>query len=170
MNPFFYTALIVSAALILLLLGGYAFFLYLEVRKNTLQQKQSAIALSEELAKRQIGHQNSIRVIASALVQGQVGLTEAAIRISRLSSLLNLADNSDVYQVFSQLAQATSHIPILENWKQLSRKEQIDFDKERVSIEDSFRDFILSSAQKILDLQSSRSDEESPLFYSVGKE
>tara|TARA_B110000503_G_scaffold140080_1_gene230042 strand:- start:4118 stop:4630 length:513 start_codon:yes stop_codon:yes gene_type:complete len=170
MNPIFYTALIVSAALILLFLSGYAFFLYLEVRKKKFQQKKSAIVLSEELVKRQIGYRNGIRVIASALIQGQVGLTEAAIRISKLSSLLHPLDNSDSYQVFNQLAQATSHIPILENWRQLSRQEQINFDKQRAPIEDNFRDFILSSAQKILDLQSNKSDEESPIFYSAGKE
>ena len=170
MNLEAYPEFYIIAALIIFSLTLYAIFLHLKVRQQEDLQKSSADSLSQQLNTRQEGFRDSIRVIAAALVQGQVGLTEGAIRIDKLSSLLDEASGGDGrYKVFSQLAEATAHIPILENWKKLTKDEMIMFDKERASIEDSFQHSIRDAAQIILDVHSKKITKKEPLFYSVGK-
>ncbi len=91
-------------------------------------KKNNADILSKHLIKRQAEFQESIRVIASAILQNQVSLTEGAIRINKLSGLLEDTLSDDIaYEVFSELTEATAHIPILENWAKLTKKEQAFF-------------------------------------------
>jgi hypothetical protein len=47
--------------------------------------------------------------------------------------------------------QATSNIPILEEWKDLSKKEKLSFDQERKKLEESFKTFVEDSARRVLD-------------------
>jgi len=170
MNLEAYAEFFIISALIIFFLTLYAVFLHLKVRQQEKLQKSSADSLSQQLNTRQEGFRDSIRVIATALVQGQVGLTEGAIRINKLSSLLDEASGGNgQYKVFSQLAEATAHIPILENWKKLTNNEMIAFNRERSSIEDSFQLSIKDAAQIILDMHSKKIIKEEPLFYSVGK-
>ena len=70
------------------MLGSYAFVLHLRVRRQNQQRKNHADILAKHLIKRQTEFKESIRVIASAILQNQVSLTEGAIRINKLSSLL----------------------------------------------------------------------------------
>ena len=139
------------------MLGLYALILHLKVREQNLQRKSNADILSKQLVKRQAEFKESIRVIASAIVQNQVSLTEGAIRINKLSSLLEGALSADkAYEVFSRLTDATAHIPILENWAKLTREEQAFFEVERKKIEEGFHHLIKSSAQRILDIHSGK--------------
>jgi hypothetical protein len=170
MSSLIYITLTLISVLIISLLGLYAFALYVRVREKDAQQKKSANTLSRELAKRQVDAENSIRVIASALTQGQVGLTEGAIRISKLSLFLGeRLQSSSQYQIFSKLAEDVAHIPILENWKKLSKLEKTNFEQEKKIIEENLRDSILSSAQKIVDFHLKNTGDKSPLFHQVGK-
>ncbi len=149
-----YTIIPVS---VICMLGLYAFILYLRVREQNLQRKNNADILSKHLIKRQAEFQESIRVIASAIVQNQVSLTEGAIRINKLYSLLDDTFSDDeAYQVFLELTEATAHIPILENWAKLTKKEQAFFEVERKKIEKGFHHLIKISAQRILDLHSGK--------------
>ena len=66
-------------------------------------------------------------------------VTEASIRISGLAKMLDLdEDERKQYQAFDDLAFATSHIPILADWKRLSSKERYKFTLERETIESKF--------------------------------
>ena len=170
MTPYFQVSLLI-AVLIIVALGGYALYLYLKLRDKDAEQKQQEAMLSEELSARRDNNRNSIRVIASAIVQEQVSLTEGAIRISMLASQLELTELEKVdYQVFFQLTESTSHIPILEEWQKLSKKDKRRYDQERESLEGSFREFIVVSANKLVVSHGAASDKSEPLFYSVGKE
>ena len=115
------------------------------------QQKKSR---QQTLEKLQNDHQqylkNSIRVLAQGIVDDQVSLTEGAIRISVLLDNLKISDaQREQYSVFFQLAEATSHIPILKGWKQLSKKQKRTFDKERRVIEEKFDTFMIDAATQI---------------------
>ena len=115
------------------------------------QQKKSQ---QQTLEKLQNDHQqylkNSIRVLAQGIVDDQVSLTEGAIRISVLLDNLKISDaQREQYSVFFQLAEATSHIPILKEWKQLSKKQKRTFDKERRVIEEKFDPFMIDAATQI---------------------
>ena len=58
-------------------------------------------------------------------------------------------DVREEFSAFYQLMEQTRHIPILENWKNLSHKEQKDFDLQRLKSEESFRDFVQDAAVRI---------------------
>jgi hypothetical protein len=159
------------AVLIIVALGGYALYLYRKLRQKDTERKQQEAILSEELSARRDSYRNSIRVIASAIVQEQVSLTEGAIRISMLASQLELSELERAdYQVFFQLTESTSHIPILQEWKKLSKKDKRRYDQERESLEESFREFVVASANKLVASYGVVPAKREALFYSVGKE
>ena len=161
--------LIILAVLVVLSLAGYAIFLYLKLSHQKAERAHQQEKLAEALKERREHHRNSIRVIASAIVAKQVSLTEGAIRISMLSSQLELSDTEKTdYQVFFQLTEATAHIPILDEWKKLNSLEKHRFDIEREELGKSYRDFVENAARKLLD--GFDSDDSKPLFYSVGKD
>lgn len=144
--------IIALAILTIVGLSSYAMYLHLKLRTQTTEREKKEQTLSEELAGRREHYRNSVRVICSAIVEEQVSLTEGAIRISMLVSQLELTEQEKVdFQAFFQLTQATSHIPILEEWKDLSKKEKLSFDQEREKLEESFKTFIEDSARRVLD-------------------
>lgn len=125
--------------LIITVLGVYA----VQVCWQLLQQKkiarQTQAVLKQQRSESRLEHQESIAVLIRCLSQGQISLTEASIRISGLVKVLDLNDDErKQYQAFDDLAFATSHIPILADWKRLSSKEQYKFTLERETIESQF--------------------------------
>ena len=103
------------------------------------------------LVKQQENHK-SIVFLANALLQDQLSLTEAGMRINWLSKSIDMSENQrDMALVFEKIAAATQHIPILDEWKKLTRKQQFQLDKQRLSIEKEYSDFALDSAKKIVE-------------------
>ncbi len=93
----------------------------------------------------------SIDVLVRCLIQEQVSLTEASIRISGLAKTLVLSDvEKEFYLPFDQLALVTSHIPILQEWGKLSAKEQLYFEQERAILEQEHKRRVLSAAQQLM--------------------
>lgn len=187
--------LIISlAVLVVVALAGYALYLHLKLRAKKIERQHQQQQLETELAERRKNYRDSIRVICSAILQDQVSLTEASIRISMMATQLRLSEQEKQhYQVFFQLTDATSHIPILEDWKALSKKEQFRLDAEREALEANFRDFIEDTARGLLNgsyttegsvldgdagglpaealptTKKNSGSKSEPLFYSVGK-
>lgn len=162
------TPWIIAGLLIVAGLGGYASYLQLQLRRQRLEREAQARQLAEIREERHQHYRKSIRVIAAAIEADQVTLTEGAIRISMLVSQLELEEDEQAnYQVFFQLAEATSHIPILEEWKKLSTREKLRYDRERTDIEEKYREFAVDAAHKLLN--KSTPDGSESLFYSVGK-
>ena len=103
---------------------------------------------------RQVDAQNSIVIIARCLVQEQVSLTEAAIRISTLARSLNPSlVEQQLYMPFDTLAKATAHIPILDAWQQLPREEKKRLTQERENIEIQYRQRVMDAARDLLTMQ-----------------
>lgn len=145
------TILIISGALIIAALAGYAIYLQRQLHQRKLAREEQARQLAADLEERREHYRKSIQVLAAALEADQVTLTEGAIRISMLASQLDLEDaERERYQVFFQLTQATSHIPILEDWKALSTRDKLRFDRERQEIEDKYREFVVDAARQLL--------------------
>lgn len=140
------------AIIIIAILSGIAgYYQFLLYKKNKADRAAETL-FNEEMRQRRQKNINSITIISRAVLDEQVSLTEASIRINALLPTLNL-DNDvfDSLTVFRQLSEATAHIPILEKWKALPRKEKIAFDHEREKIEAKFRDFVVVAAQKIVE-------------------
>ena len=73
------------------------------------------------------------------------------MRISFLSQqVAATSEELESFSIFQQLAEATSHIPILEDWIALERTEKRRVNMERENIEVGFKEFIRSSATEFI--------------------
>ncbi|KUJ84669.1 DUF2489 domain-containing protein [Microbulbifer flavimaris] len=143
--------LLILAALVIFILAIIAGF-YL--RKLQVQQREQARQLSEleEAAEAQRQRVNdSIQILARTLLDEGVGLTEASIRLRVLLDALQVSDTvREEFVVFYTVADKASHIPILKDWKALSRKEQFAFEQEMADLEKEYQDFALDAARRLL--------------------
>jgi len=114
--------------------------------------------LSAEQATQRVQQQRSaesakknIIILLRVIEQGQISLTEAAIRISAYRmALAEPFAELPAFSVFEQLANETAHIPILDRWQALSRSEQSEYDRQRTVIEQRHSPSISSNAQLLL--------------------
>ncbi|MFA0812940.1 DUF2489 domain-containing protein [Microbulbifer epialgicus] len=142
--------LILAAAIIFVLaiVAGY----YL--RKLAVAQKKQAEQLAEleKAAEDQRKRVNdSIQIIARTLLDDGVGLTEASIRIRVLLDALQVGEEvKEEFVAFYTIAEKTSHIPILKDWKQLPRKKQFQFELEMAQVEADYKDFAMDAAKRIV--------------------
>lgn len=144
-NIFVILAVVIVVALAIVA-GRLQYRVYLQEKDRALEQ-----ARLDEVARQQRERVNkSIQILAHALQGEELTLTEASIRIAGLLDSLNVSDDTRTeFSAFYQLRSLTAHIPILEAWKTLGRKEQAKFDRERLQHEESYRDFIIDAAQRI---------------------
>jgi hypothetical protein len=115
------------------------------------QQRALEQAKQDEVSRQQRERINkSIQLLAQAVQGDELTLTEASIRIAGLLDILEVSDSvRQEFSAFYQLRDLTAHIPILEGWKKLERKEQMRFDLERMKHEVSYRDFVVDAAERI---------------------
>ena len=98
----------------------------------------------------QLDAQQSIRVIAQALLQDDLTPTEAAMRIGFLAQQFSPSEHLvPSLQAFQSLAMQTSHLPILDAWKALPTSEKQQLDKERLFIENSHSEAIQLAANTL---------------------
>ncbi|WP_185230746.1 DUF2489 domain-containing protein [Teredinibacter franksiae] len=146
--------LISTAVFVILLLAGIAGYLHWKLYLRNVQRDKQRAVQKKELRVDREKNLNSIEVLLRATLEDQVTLTEACIRTCVLMESLQLPDDEKQrYASFYKLAQATSHIPILAEWKALPTKKKLNFDRERLEQERQYRDFIVSSAKTYLERQ-----------------
>ena len=139
--------LIYLALLVIVVLAGIACFLHIKLYR----QAQAKRRQHDQHVQVQNRAQKSIEILCRAVVADQVLLAEASIRIAVLLKALDLQENEmSRYSAFTNLANATAHIPILDDWRKLSRKQQQQFDSERENIEAKYHDFVMDAAQAYL--------------------
>ncbi len=145
------TVIVSLAFLFIVVLATIAFRLQRQVKKvERVRQEQEAKA-KESQEKQRKEWNKSIQVLAQGLLEDQITKTEAAIRISVLLEYLGVSEVvKEEYSALYQLAEATAHIPILDQWKSLSTKEQLRFDKERTNLEEQYGDFVMDAAKRIM--------------------
>ena len=143
--------LISIAVAIVIVLSGIA--LYYTIKLKQLNKKR-AIYDADVLRRRTEKEKyivQSIMFLSRGVLAEQLTLTEASIRISGLLDTLDLAEETrEQCSVFTQLSEACQHIPILDAWKALPKKEKQRFNKEREYIEENYRDFVLAAAEKMV--------------------
>jgi len=142
--------LMIFAVVVIVVLLGIAAYYLLQVRElNARRQVQRKEVEQFAIEKRE--HANvSIQVIAGSLSEDQMTLTEGAIRISKLLDTFGLEPELlEEFTAFYQLAKATEHIPIMEQWKQLKTKQKLVFDKQRTELEVVHKEFVLDAAKRI---------------------
>ncbi len=145
---------LVSGALIILVLSTIAARLVYKVYCQQKERDAKLKALEEANQKAQREQREwlnkSIQILAQALHNDELTLTEACIRITGcLDSLDVQVAVKEEFSAFYQLREKTAHIPYLDAWKQLSRAEQNQFDVERLRHESAFNDFVMDAAKRI---------------------
>ncbi len=141
-------------SLIILVLSIIAVRLVLKVNRLHKERASKLKALDDANLKARIEQRewlnNSIQILAQALHNDELTLTEACIRITGcLDSLGVQGSVKEEFSAFYQLREKTSHIPYLEAWKELSKSEQNQFEIERLRHESTFNDFVMDAAQRI---------------------
>ena len=142
--------LLVIGCLLVVVLAGYAVFLGVQLRRQNHRQRDLDRQTNEQRATSDSEARQSVQIIARALLQKDLSDTEAAMRIAFLSQkIIATQDELDAFKVFQQLAEATAHIPILEDWALLERSEQRRLTAERERIETDYREFIAAGAKSL---------------------
>jgi hypothetical protein len=147
----FPTWLLLLAAVIIFVLAAVAGFYLRKLQLAQRVQAEQLAELEQSAADQRERVNNSIQIIARTLLDDGVGLTEASIRIRVLLDALQVEQEvREEFVAFYTVADKTSHIPILKDWKKLPRKKQFEFEKEMAALEDEYRDFALDAAKRIL--------------------
>lgn len=145
--------LLVGAVAVVCCLSIYAFYLWRQLQQQRLKEEQSCREIEELLQQKDREGRETIKIIATALLQGDMTDTEAAMRIAFFSNQIRASEEEQtLLSVFQQLAQATAHLPILEDWEMLERSEQKRLSHERQEIEARFSEFIKDSAEQLKQL------------------
>ncbi len=140
----------VLGLLIVAVLSVYAFSLQRKVWARDAEIKAQEAALEEEGKAQRLRINRSIQIIAKGALEDQLSLTETSIRIKVLLDSLGLELSvTQEYKAFYDLALACDHIPILEQWKALSDKDQRKLEKERIRHEQSHGEAVLEAAKRI---------------------
>jgi hypothetical protein len=146
--------LMVIGGLIILVLSVIAARLVYKVLQLKREREEKLKSLEEANQKAQREQREwmnkSIQILAQAVHNDELTLTEASIRISGLLDSLDVDEAiKQEFSAFYQLREKTSHIPYLEAWQNLSRAEQQKFDVERLRYEFTFNDFVMDAAKRI---------------------
>ncbi len=139
--------LLILASVILISLSGVAIF-YLSKLSALRTQQKAQEEVQAAAQKRQRDHTNkSIQILANAIGGGDITLTEASIRISVLLDSLDVPQSvrSECRGLY-ELRELTSHIPILQAWKEVGVSEKKLFNKEREVFELKCREQVLVAA------------------------
>ncbi|MCP8898393.1 DUF2489 domain-containing protein [Gilvimarinus xylanilyticus] len=146
-NPWLW---LVLGALIIAVLGGVAVYYVLQLRALRQRQAQQLQALEAEQVAQRKRINKSIEILSTALESDELSLTEASIRLSVLLDSLEVEESvREEFSAFYQLREATSHIPILKAWKELTPRQQLQFDKERLQHEATYGEFVRDAAKRI---------------------
>lgn len=141
---------VLIGGLFILPLVGYAIFLGAQLRQQIRAQRTHDQQLTEQRTNDDRDARQAVQIIARALLQKDLSETEAAMRIAFLAQkIIASSEESESFRVFQQLAEATAHIPVLEDWSLLERSEQKRLTGEREKIEKDYSEFVLAGAKSL---------------------
>jgi hypothetical protein len=139
--------LLAGALAIIAALGAYAFTLWREVRRRR-------DAREEETRRAHANCLDNLEMVASALVQEQVDVTEGAWRCKVLLEILdpNLIERSE-FMAFGEVHARTRHLHTHSARQALTPKQRFQEDKERLAVEDEMRAAVLAAAARALEFR-----------------
>jgi|TARA_B110000495_G_scaffold185606_1_gene183532 hypothetical protein len=148
------SGLILIGGAVIVILTGYAFYLGMQLKRQKSRQEQADKELREDLERSDSDARKSVQIIAKALMQKDLTETEAAMRIGFLSQKIAASpEEKMLFSVFQQLAEATSHVPILVDWQALEASEKSRLTKERTAIESKYSEFVQASGEQLTRLR-----------------
>ena len=144
------SSLLAVAIVIITILTVIAAWLQYRVHKLKRSQKERLATQARDASVQRERVNRSIQIIAKAVGHEDITLTEASIRISVLMDSLGVEEPvREEFSAFYQLAEANSHIPILDEWRKLTPRQQFALDQQRLREETHYHEFIIDAAQRI---------------------
>ena len=117
---------------------------------QAIQQAQQAQA-EQQLEDTRLSATQSIKVIAQCMLDEQIELSEGCIRIKVLLDHVAPEFHKDPYfKIFTQVYEATQHMPTHEARKEADKKLIMKLDLERLTLEDEHKEAILSASRQLL--------------------
>ncbi|APE32630.1 hypothetical protein BOX17_15995 [Halomonas aestuarii] len=128
-------------------LGAYAFTLWKEVQRRKAFQQ-------DELRRAHDNCLENLEMVASALAQEQVDITEGSWRCKVLLEILDqsLTERPD-FQAFDEVHRRTRHLHTHTARKALSPKERFREDRERLAVEEEMREPVLKAAAAVIEFR-----------------
>lgn len=141
---------LVLGVAIIVALGSYAAYLLLALRRQR-QSVRAAVQVQEAAPVSQaLGAEESVSVLARCFLDGQVGASEAALRISVLLDQPQMPPVRVAQgQVFRDVAEALAHIPTHQQWQALSRQQRDQHRAEMENIEAENKEKMVAAAQRL---------------------
>lgn len=144
------TLLGVLGLVVIVVLSVVAWRLWQKVWKTEAELEQKRKEAQENEIKRLDHIHESVNVIASALIDDQVRVAEACIRMAVLLSNLPLScDSKHRFNPIFEVYNRTQHIPTHSKWNELDKKERRKFEQELFAIEKEFTDQVMEAAKHI---------------------
>lgn len=147
MSEFFFYA----GGLIIACLSAVAIYLNWRVYqvKRQIKAREAEVERQRQLGRQQLNQ--SIQIICRALLDGQVEYAEASLRVSKLMDQLSVNGSvREEFVAFDKFAEAISHIPILDSWKQLPKAQKKEFTSLIQQQEQLLGDFVRDAARKMI--------------------
>ena len=144
------TTLIVIGFIIIAALTGYAIALLLKLRKQISQKKKHQQELADINQTRQDEHLNSIRYIATAMLEDRCELSEGVMRIAKLFSILSMSEQVEARYpaIFKHFSIIQDH-PIMDKRKTLEKQQRMKLDFARMRSEAELETEILEEAKQL---------------------
>lgn len=140
----------VMALVILVLVVVAAYYRYKLYCQQRGTRDREARRLQENILKRESVNQ-SIQILCRALIARQVESSEASLRISALLDSLGVSEQERAdFAAIDKMAASLRHIPILEEWQALDRRERRQYEKLIAQKQLELDDFIYDAARKML--------------------
>lgn len=137
-----------AASAIVVGLAVYAASLRSEVKLRE-QARQNALAEVEYQAR--VKTLENVHIISRALLDGQVDVMEASLRIRVLIDIIAPEwFELDEMKVFAEVSRRGAHLATHQARKELSKQERMRQDMERISLEGEYHDAALDGARWLL--------------------
>lgn len=134
--------------IIVLGLATYAWRLSNQLKQQQQRQQQEMANADNQLRQKQRELQQDIAFVARAVLAEQCEITEGVLRIHYLLSGLDPeAWHTPELEPLRRHYDATQHMPILDEYKKLDRKQQFQLDRQRWALESEHKDVIEKALQ-----------------------
>lgn len=145
--------LVLAGAIVVLTLAGYAAYLHWQLYQLRKKAEDSPRPLQDdtaEVAEQRVALRKSIYLLADAMLDDKMTATEGCLRICAMASYLDHHQSfRSEYAVLFSVAEATAHIPILDEWQALCREDKKRFDQERDAIEQRYREALVEAVERL---------------------
>jgi hypothetical protein len=136
----------------LVFIAGLCWFIFTKLRELKVLKAQQAKNEAEQAEKRNY-LKDSIKVIATSMLEGQVDLSEGCIRIKVLIDHLDASLHEQAsFKIFEQMYRDTKHMPTHQARKNTDKNFINKLDEQRFALEKQHRESIRQAAEELLEV------------------